>query len=118
MTRLRPRAMAAEVNVEHAYPAAFAFVRRHGPQALAVLHDLLAHAESRGDDLVVRASVRQVAGRLGFASKDTVHRQVRMLIRAGVLERLGTEPARFEPPAYRVVLAGTGIRVTLARADR
>jgi hypothetical protein len=41
-----------------------------------------------------------------------------MLIRAGVLERLGTAPARFEPPAYRVVLAGTGIRVTLARADR
>ncbi|MGH9178456.1 MAG: hypothetical protein ACRD0N_07870 [Acidimicrobiales bacterium] len=49
--------------------------------------------------MVVRASVRQVAGRLGFASKDTVHRQVRMLIRAGVLERLGTAPpASSRPP--------------------
>ncbi len=32
---------AVEVRVEHCYPEASDFVRRHGPQALAVLHDLL-----------------------------------------------------------------------------
>lgn len=37
--------MGAEVRVQHAYPAAMDFLRRHGPEALAVLHDLLAHAE-------------------------------------------------------------------------
>ena len=61
---------------------------------------------------MVQASVRQVAQRLGFASKDTVHRQVRQLVRAGVLHRLGAGLTPFEPPTYRVELGGTGICVT------
>lgn len=110
--------MSAGVQVHHDYPAASAFLRLHGPQALAVLHDLLAHAERRGDDLVVQASVRQVAQRLGFTSKDTVHRQVRGLVRAGVLHRLGAGPTPFEPPTYRVDLGGTGICVTASSGAR
>lgn len=104
--------MSPGVQVQHDYPAASAFLRLHGPQAFAVLHDLLAHAEHRGDDLVVQASVRQVAQRLSFASKDTVHRQVRGLVRAGVLYRLDPGLSPFEPPTYRVELNGTGICVT------
>ena len=104
--------MRAGVQVRHDYPAASAFLRLHGPNALAVLHDLLVHAERRGDDLVVRASVRQVAQRLGFASKDTVHRQVRQLVRVGVLQKLGAGVTPFEPPTYPVELSGTGICVT------
>lgn len=65
--------MTAEVRIEHTYPAALTFLRLHGPDAVAVLHDLLAHAEQRGDEVVVQASARQVAQRLGFTSKDTVN---------------------------------------------
>ena len=39
------------------------FVRRHGPQAVAVLHELLARAEQRDGELVARASTRDIADR-------------------------------------------------------
>ena len=39
--------MPPEARVEHHYPHALEFVRRHGAQAVVVLHDLLAHAERR-----------------------------------------------------------------------
>ncbi|HUP69316.1 MAG TPA: hypothetical protein VM142_05815 [Acidimicrobiales bacterium] len=32
--------MGTEVRVEHAYPAAMDFLRRHGPETLAVLHEI------------------------------------------------------------------------------
>ncbi len=106
--------MTPEVRIEHRYPAALVFLRRQGPDAVAVLHDLLAHAERRGGDLVVQASVRQVSERLGFASKDTVHRRLRQLMAAGVLQRLIVAQAvsAFEAPTYRVNLDGTGISLT------
>lgn len=102
----------AEVRIEHRYPAAMAFLSRHGAQALAVLHDLAARSEERGDHLVVAASTRQIAERLGFLSKDTVHRRLRQLTRAGVIEVLD-RPAgsSFSPTTYVLHLENSGITV-------
>ena len=36
--------MPADLGVEHRYSDALAFLQQHGPEALAVLHDLLIHA--------------------------------------------------------------------------
>ncbi|MGH9269176.1 MAG: hypothetical protein ACRD0D_13510 [Acidimicrobiales bacterium] len=97
-----------EVAIPHAYPAALGFVNRHGPEALAVLDDLVAHAEVRDHQLVVAASVRQVAERLVFTSKDTVNRRLRQLQAAGVIRRVPTS-TRFACPTYTLHLADTGI---------
>lgn len=81
---------------------------------MAVLHVLAADATVVDGRLVVRASTRGVAGRLGFLSKDSAHRRLRQLRRAGVLEALPTTgPA--DPPSYLLHLDGTGI--TLAHPD-
>ena len=106
--------MAPEVRIEHRYPEAGEFLRRHGSDALAVLHDLAVHAERRDDRLVVQASVREIASRLTFLSKDSVHRRLRDLHRAGVILVLPVQHA-FEPPTYVVQLDGTGISVASAR---
>jgi hypothetical protein len=111
--------MPPDVNVEHGYPVALQFLRRHGPETVAVLHDLLVHARSRGGELVVEASTRQVAERLGFVSKDTVHRRLRQLLDAGVLHPVSTgQLPRFERRAYRIDLTGTGISVSGIPARR
>ena len=105
--------MPTETRIEHRYPAALAFVQQHGPDAVAIVHDLLAHAERRGNRLVVEASVRQVADRLAFLSKDTVHRRLRQLLRAGIIRRLPTKTATtFARPVYILDLAGTGISLS------
>ena len=49
--------MPTETRIEHRYPAALAFVQQHGPDAVAIVHDLLAHAERRGNRLVVEAKI-------------------------------------------------------------
>jgi hypothetical protein len=106
--------MPAEVRIEHRYPAAWGFVQAHGPETVAVLHDLLTHAQRDGERLIVVASVRQVSARLAFVSKDTVHRRLRQLQRAGVLHRIpSAEPAPFASPTYLVDLTGTGISLVL-----
>ena len=52
------------------------------------------------------------AGRLGFVSKDAVHRRLRQLIRAGVVRRVGEcSSARGARPAYVLDLNDTGITV-------
>ncbi len=102
---------AGEVLVEHRYPEALAFLREHGPDAVAVLHVLAADATVVDGRLVVRASTRGVAGRLGFLSKDSAHRRLRQLRRAGVLEALPSTGA-MDPPSYVLHLDGTGIAVT------
>ena len=108
--------MPPEVRVEHRYPQALGFLRRHGAQAVAVLHDLLAHAERVDGRLVVTASSRDIAARLEFVSKDTVNRHLRRLRRAGVVELLPAAPIAgggvFRAPTYRLHLDGTGITVT------
>ncbi len=104
--------MPPEVRIEHRYPAALSFLRANGPQALAVLHDLLARAECRDSDLVAQASTREIAERLQFLSKDTVHRCLRQLARAGVIEPVDRRPgATFRPTTYVVHLDESGITV-------
>lgn len=100
-----------EVLVAHCFPEAFDFLRSHGPDGVAVLTVLLVDAEVVDGRLVVAASTRGVAERLGFLSKDSAHRRLRQLRRTGVLEALpSTGP--MDPPTYVVHLDGTGITVT------
>ena len=94
--------------LEVRYPEALDFLRAHGPEAMAVLHVLVVDADTVGGRLVVRASTRGVAGRLGFLSKDSVHRRLRQLRRAGVLDPLPTTSPT-EVPAYVLHLDGTGL---------
>ena len=108
--------MPPEVRIEHRYPEALTFLRRHGADALVILDDLAAHAERRGEQLVVQASVREIAGRLSFLSKDTVHRRLRQLLRAHVIGAVSTKPASpFARPTYVLDLTDTGISVLSAR---
>jgi hypothetical protein len=112
------RALAAgEALVEHRYPAALDFLREHGPDAVAVLHLLAVDAEAVDRLLVASVSTRAIAARLGFLSKDSAHRRLRQLRRAGVIEVLAsTGPT--DPPSYVLHLGGTGITVTLPDASR
>lgn len=106
-----------EVVVEHRYPEAHAFLSEHGPDALAVLHVLAVRAEVIDGRLVARASTRGVAEQLGFLSKDSAHRRLRQLRRAGVLDALpSTGP--MDPPSYVLHLDGTGISVNHADPSR
>ena len=108
--------MPPEVRIEHRYPEALAFLRQHGADALVILDDLVAHAERRGNQLVVQASVREIAGRLSFLSKDTVHRRLRQLLRAKVIGAVSTEPTSpFERPTYVLDLTDTGVSLIAAR---
>lgn len=104
--------MPPEVRIEHRYPDALVFLRHHGPQALAVLHVLLTRAERKRGRLIARASTRDIAERLEFLSKDTVHRRLRQLVRAGVIEPIAAEPgSSFTTPAYVLHLDDSGITV-------
>ncbi len=105
--------MPPEVRIEHRYPDAFVFLRHHGPQAVAVLHVLLTRVERERGRLVARASTRDIAERLESMSKDTVHRRLRQLVRAGVIEPISAGPgSSFTTPAYVVHLDDSGISVT------
>lgn len=84
--------MPPEICIEHRYPEALTFLRHHGPQALAVLHDLLTRAEVEDGQLIARASTRDIATRLEFLSKDSVHRRLRQLTRAGFIEPVAPQP--------------------------
>lgn len=109
--------MPPEVRIEHTYPEAMTFLRHHGPQAIAVLHDLLTRTRIEDGHLVARASTRDVASRLEFLSKDSVHRRLRQLARAGVIEPVPADPGQpFTTPAYRIHLQDSGIAVTLTRS--
>jgi hypothetical protein len=104
--------MPPEVRIEHRYPAALVFLRHHGPQAVAVLHDLLTRAETDHGRLVARASTREIAERLEFLSKDSVHRRLRQLARARVIEPIGREPGSpFTTPTYVLNLDDSGITI-------
>lgn len=104
--------MPPEIRIEHRYPTALTFLRHHGPQALAVLHELLTRAEHERGRLIARASTRDIADRLEFLSKDTVHRRLRQLVRADVIEPVAADPAStFTTPAYVLHLDDSGITV-------
>lgn len=106
-----PTLAPGEALVEHRYPEALAFLREHGPDAVAVLHVLAVDAAVIDGRLVVRDSTRGLAERLGFLSKDSAHRRLRQLRRAGVLEALPSA-GPMDPPTYVLHLDGTGITVT------
>ena len=108
-------AMKPEARIEHRYPEVLDFVRRHGPDALMVLHHLLAHAQVRDHHLVAQASTRQIASELKVLSKDSVHRRLRQLHSAQVIRLAPTTATAFEAPTYVVDLTGTGIAVTSHR---
>ena len=108
--------MPPEVRIEHRYPETLVFLRQYGADAFVILDDLVFHAERQGNRLVVQASVREIAGRLSFLSKDTVHRRVRQLLRAQVLAIVtprSTNP--FARSTYVIDLTDTGISVTVRR---
>jgi hypothetical protein len=110
-------AVPTEIRIVHCYPQASAFVDRYGPDAIAILHDLISHAAHRQDELIVQASVRQIAARLPRLSKDTVYRQLRELHRTHVIRTATARTqGRFEPPTYVLDLTGTGISVTRSRS--
>jgi len=112
-----PTLASGEALVEHRYPEALDFLREHGPDAVAVLHVLAIDAEVVDGRPVVLASTRGVAERLGFLSKDSAHRRLRQLRRAGVLEALpSTGP--MDPPTYVLHLDGTGVTVTHPNPSR
>lgn len=82
---------------------------RLGSDALLVLLDLAAHASESEEGIVVAASYRDVARRLGI-SKDTVGRRVALLRRAGVVvDRDGRDVNRFETRSYRLYLDLAGV---------
>ncbi len=111
--------MTPEVRIEHRYPEALAFLRRHGPEAVAVVHDLLAQSQDHHGQLVVQTSVRQVAERLGLVSKDTVNRRMRALLAAGVIRRqVAGASSAFEAPTYVLDLSGTGISLSTPAQSR
>ena len=111
--------MTPEVCIELHYPEALEFLQRHGPQAVAVVHDLVAQSHSDQGQLVVQASVRQVTERLSSLSKDTVNRRMRALLLDGVLQRLVLEhSSRFEAPTYVLNLTGSGISRTISADPR
>ena len=60
---------------------------RHGSDTLLVLLDLAAHATDSREGIVVTASYREIARRLGV-SKDTVGRRMAVLRGVGVVVEL------------------------------
>jgi hypothetical protein len=83
---------------------------RLGSEALLVLLDLAAHATDSVDEgIVVCASYRDIARRLGV-SKDTVGRRVALLRRDGfIVERTDRDVDRFETRSYRLYLDFAGV---------
>ena len=82
---------------------------RLGADTLLVLLDLAAHATDSPEGVVVTASYRDIACRLGV-SKDTVGRRVAMLRNAGFLRGLTVLGAdRFETRSYRLYLDFAGV---------
>lgn len=81
---------------------------RLGSDTLLVLLDLAAHASDLPEGIVVAASYRDLARRLGV-SKDTVGRRLAALRHAGVVVELTDLPAdRFET-RYRLYLDVAGV---------
>jgi hypothetical protein len=98
------------VSVELHLPASLVFLREQGANAVAVLLALVAEADWVDGRLVVGASTRGVAARLGFLGKDSVGRRLRQLRRAGVLEELPRDGVT-SAPTFVLRLDATGIEV-------
>ena len=82
---------------------------RLGSDTLLVLLDLAAHATDSAEGIVVTASYRDIARRLGV-SKDTVGRRLAALRHAGVVVEVAHLAAdRFESRSYRLYLDFAGV---------
>ena len=91
---------------------------RLGPDALLVLLDLAAHAVDSVDGVVVAASYRDVARRVGL-SKDTVGRRIATLRRVGVVaDQPDRSGGRFEVRNYVLRLDEVGIGLDPASSGR
>ena len=90
---------------------------RLGSDALLVLLDLAAHATDSTEGIVVTASYRDIARRLGL-SKDTVGRRLAALRHAGVVvEHPVLAADRFEIRSYRLYLDFAGVARESAAID-
>jgi DNA-binding transcriptional ArsR family regulator len=88
---------------------------RLGSDTLLLLLDLVAHATDSAEGIVVTASYRDIARRLGI-SKDTVGRRLAALRHAGVVAELtDLAPDRFECRSYRLYLDFAGVAREQAR---
>lgn len=88
---------------------------RLGSDTLLLLLDLAAHATDSPEGIVVAASYRNIARRLGI-SKDTVGRRLAALRHAGVVVELThLAPDRFECRSYRLYLDFAGVARERAR---
>lgn len=98
-------------------PRALGLGYRHGSDTLLVLLDLASHAKDSPEGIVVTASYRDVARRLGV-SKDTVGRRIAVLRGAGVVAELSSDLVdRFESRSYRLYLDFAGIAREQAPID-
>lgn len=104
----------AVVRVTHSYPAAGDLLRDLSGDAVVVLHALLAESRRVDGLLVVSVSLREIAARVAL-SKDTVHRRLRDLRRAGLVEVTPPSPALLTAPTYRLHVTESGITVTHPR---
>jgi Helix-turn-helix domain len=90
-------------------PRALSLGYRFGSDTLLVLLDLAAHATESPEGIVVTASYRDIARRLGV-SKDTVGRRMAMLRGVGVVVELSENSVdRFETRSYRLYLDFAGV---------
>lgn len=90
-------------------PRALSLGYRLGSDALLVLLDLAAHATDSPEGIVVTASYRDIARRVGI-SKDTVGRRMAVLRGVGVVVELGEDSVdRFGTRSYRLYLDFAGV---------
>ena len=90
-------------------PRALSLGYRLGSDTLLVLLDLAVHATESPEGIVVTASYRDVARRLGV-SKDTVGRRMAVLRGVGVVVELSEDSVdRFETRSYRLYLDFAGV---------
>ncbi len=87
--------------------------RTLGPLAWATLEVLATDAQSAAGEAVVHASIRSLADRLGVA-KNTAHRAVSALRRAGLLEHVAarTTTGQFAIGTYRLTVDPDVLRPT------
>lgn len=96
-------------------PRALSLGYRLGSDTLLVLLDLAVHASDSPGGIVVTASYRDIARRLGV-SKDTVGRRMAVLRAAGVVVELNEHSVdRFEARSYRLYLDFAGVTRELPR---
>jgi hypothetical protein len=95
-------------------PTGQALVRRVGGDGVLVLFDLLTHGHVVSSNaVVVTTGYRAIARRVGL-SKDTVGRQIALLVRCGAIKRLAARQSAdgFPTPTYELRLTEAGVEVS------